>query len=244
MEKFSADNPSTSSIKISQPERGYRFAIDPLILAANVKVREHQKIIDIGCGCGVIPMILSSKSPFLKITGIEIQKELYMCAQKNINTYKLEKSINIIHDDIKNIDISDINGKADIIVSNPPYKKRGSGRLNHDSQKAIARHEITLDIDILFKHSSRLLKEKGKLYIIFPAQRFSDLISAMARYSFSQKFIRFVLTKKHSPAKRIILCAVKNGNNKCVVLPPFYTYEHENKFSKEYLSLRYRGGHL
>jgi tRNA1Val (adenine37-N6)-methyltransferase len=226
-----------SKIKIFQPEKGYRFSIDPFILAAHIEGTGNQKVIDIGCGCGIIPLILSLKSSALKITGIEIQKELYDCAKKNILTNKLENSINIIHGDIKNIDTSDINGKADIIVSNPPYKKKGSGRLNPDSQKAIARHEITLDIDMLFKCSGRLLKEKSRLYIIFPAQRLSDLVLTMEHYSFSPEFIRFVHTKKYSTAKRVILCAGKNSNSPCVVHPPFYIYEDENKFSKEYLSL-------
>ncbi len=237
LEKSSADNLVGSKIKIFQPEKGYRFSIDPFILAAHIEGTGNQKVIDIGCGCGIIPLILSLKSSALKITGIEIQKELYDCAKKNILTNKLENSINIIHGDIKNIDTSDINGKADIIVSNPPYKKKGSGRLNPDSQKAIARHEITLDIDMLFKCSGRLLKEKSRLYIIFPAQRLSDLVLTMEHYSFSPEFIRFVHTKKYSTAKRVILCAGKNSNSPCVVHPPFYIYEDENKFSKEYLSL-------
>jgi len=237
LEKSSADNSVGSRIKISQPEKGYRFSIDPFILAAHVEGIKNQKIIDIGCGCGIIPLILSLKSSALKITGVEIQKELYVCAKKNIITNKLENSINIIHGDIKNIDTSDTNGKADIIVSNPPYKKKGSGRLNPDSQKAIARHEITLDIDMLFKCSNKLLKEKGKLYIIFPTQRLSDLFLTMEHHTFSPEFIRFVHTKKDSIAKRVILCAGKNSNSPCVVHPPFYIYEHENKFSKEYLSL-------
>lgn len=237
LEKSSADNLLDSKIKISQPEQGYRFSIDPFILAAHVKGTKKQKVIDIGSGCGIIPLILSLKSSAFKITGVEIQKKLYVCAKKNIITNKLENIIHIIHGDIKNIDIADINGKADVIVSNPPYKKKGCGRLNPDSQKAIARHEITLDIDMLFKCSKRLLKEKGKLYIIFPAQRLSDLFLTMERYTFSPEFIRFVHTKKDSIAKRVILCAEKNSNSPCVVHPPFYIYEHENKFSKEYLSL-------
>ena len=237
LEKSSADNLLNSKIKISQPEQGYRFSIDPFILAAHVKGIKNHKVIDIGCGCGIIPLILSLKSSALKITGIEIQQELYVCAKKNIITNKLENRINIIHGDIKNIDTSDTNGEADIIVSNPPYKKKGSGRLNPDSQKAIARHEITLDIDILFKCSKKLLKEKGKLYIIFPAQRLSDIVLTMQHYAFSPEFIRFVHTKKHSFAKRVILCAVKNSNKPCRIHPPFYIYEHENKFSKEYFSL-------
>ena len=237
LEKSSADNSVGSKIKISQPEQGYRFSIDPFILAAHVKGIENQKVIDIGCGCGIIPLILSLKSSALKITGIEIQKELYACAKKNIITNKLENRINIIHEDIKNIHTSDIDGKADIIVSNPPYKKKGSGRLNPDSQKAIARHEITLDIDMLFRCSKELLTEKGRIYIIFPTQRLSDLFLTMERYTFFPEFIRFVHTKKDSTAKRVILSAGKNSNKPCEIRPPFYINENENKFSREYLSI-------
>ncbi len=237
MEKFTVDTLLDPGINISQPEKGYKFSIDPFILAAHVITTENEKIIDIGCGCGIISLILALKSPDLKITGIEIQEELYLCAQKNIRANKLENTINIIHQDIQNINSHDLKGKADIIVSNPPYKKRGSGRLNPDSQKAIARHEITLDIDMLFKCSSRLLKEKGKLYIIFPAQRLSDLILTMEQNRFFPEFIRFVHIKKKSRAKLMIVCAVKNSNHPHSVLSPFYIYERDNQFSNEYISL-------
>ena len=149
----------------------------------------------------------------------------------------METTINIIHGDINNIRPPDINGKTDIIVSNPPYKKKGSGRLNPDSQKAIARHEITFDIDMLFKCSSRLLKKKGKLYLIFPASRLTDLFSAMKCYKFSPDFIRFVHIKKKTSAKLVVLCAVKNSHHTCTVHPPFYIYEDDNKVSNEYISL-------
>jgi tRNA1Val (adenine37-N6)-methyltransferase len=237
LEKFSADNFLDPGIKLSQPENGYRFSFDPFILAAHVKVAGKKKIIDIGSGCGIISLLLAFKYPDSKITGVEIQKELYLCARKNIITNKLENIINIIHGDIKDIQHLDINGKVDIIVSNPPYKKRGSGRLNPGSQKAIARHEIFLDIDMLFKYSSRLLKEKGKLYLIFPASRLSDLFTAMNNYYFTPGFTRFVHIKKKDPAKLIILSVVKNSSQPCIVHPPFYIYTDDNKFSNEYISI-------
>ncbi len=238
MEKFTADNFLHSGIKrLSQPEKGYRFSIDPFILAAHIKNTDNKSILDIGCGCGVIPLILAIRSSGCKITGIEIQEELYLCAKKNIISNQLETAINIIHGDINNIHPADINGKTDIIVSNPPYKKKGSGRLNPDSQKAIARHEITLDIDMLFKCSSRLLKKKGKLYLIFPASRLAELLSVMEHNKFFPEFLRFVHITKNSPARFIILCAEKNSRHTCTVHPPFYLYEDDNKFSNEYISL-------
>ncbi len=204
--------------------------MDPFILAAHIQPTGFEKIIDVGCGCGIIPLILASRYPGLKIIGVEIQKELFQFARKNTISNKLANTIHIIHENIKNINISHINGKADIIVSNPPYKKKGTGRLNPDSQKAIARHEISLDIDLLFKCSDRLLKEQGRLYIIFPAQRLSDLILTMEQYKFTPDFIRFVHIKKKPEAGRGILSAQKNLGKPLTKPPPFYVFGFETNF--------------
>ncbi|MBU8912041.1 MAG: methyltransferase [Desulfobacterales bacterium] len=228
---------------MTQPENGYRFSMDPFILAAHIQpVSGIEKIVDIGCGCAIMPLILALRRPGLNIIGVEIQKELSGSARQNIINNRLESTIRIIHDDIKNIRLSDINGPADIIISNPPYIKKDCGRLNPDSQKAIARHEITLDIDKLFYCSNRLLQARGKLYIIFPADRLQDLILTMERYKFTPDFIRFVHIKKNSAAKRIILCAVKNSavknsSKSCFIHPPFYIYTSENRFTHEYISM-------
>ncbi|MCK5165089.1 MAG: methyltransferase [Desulfobacula sp.] len=237
MEKFSPDPFGGHEIKVSQPEKGYRFSMDPFILAAHIQPTGDEKIIDVGCGCAIMPLILAFRHPGLKIIGVEIQKELSGFANQNITANRMENKIRIIHKDIKSVKLSDISGQADIIVSNPPYKKKDSGRLNPDSQKAIARHEITLDIDLLLNCSTRLLKPKGRIYIIFPAERLSDLILTMERYKFSPDFIKFVYIQKNSAAKRVIICAVKNSSKPCIISPPLYIYASENQFSDEYVSL-------
>ncbi|WP_304511758.1 tRNA1(Val) (adenine(37)-N6)-methyltransferase [Desulfobacula sp.] len=242
MEKFSPDPFFNHEIKVSQPETGYRFSMDPFILAAHIQPAGIEKIVDIGCGCAIMPLILALRWPGLNIIGVEIQKELSGFARQNIIDNRLESTIRIIHEDINNIRVSDINGPAGIIISNPPYIKKDSGRLNPDSQKAIARHEITLDIDMLFYCSNRLLQTRGRLYVIFPADRLPDLVLTMERYKYTPDFIRFVHIKKNSAAKRVILCAmknsaVKNSDKPCVIHPPFYIYASENRFSHEYVSM-------
>ena len=237
LEKFSPDPLFSQKIKISQPENGYHFSMDPFILAAHVHPTGNEKIIDIGCGCAIMPLLLAFKNPGLNITGVEIQKELFKFARQNVIANNLESTIRIIHKDIKNLTLSDINGRTDMIISNPPYKKKGTGRLNLDSQKAIARHEITLDIELLFKCANKLLKKNGKVYLIFPAERLSDLLDAMEKYKFSLKFFRHIYIKKNELPKRFILCAVKDSDISCIVRPPLFIYASENKFSKEYTCL-------
>jgi tRNA1Val (adenine37-N6)-methyltransferase len=211
--------------------------MDPIILAAHIHPTRGEKIIDVGCGCGIMPLILASGYPGIKILGVEIQAELSRFARQNIITNHLENAIRIVHDDIQSIQLSGTNKPADTIISNPPYIKKNSGRLNPDCQKAVARHEITLDIDRLFHCANRLLKEKGKVYIIFPAERISDLILAMVRHQFSPDFLRFVHIKKDEAARRVILCSVKNSRRPCIIRPPLYIYTSENKFTDAYVSL-------
>lgn len=237
LEKFSADDAFIHRLSISQPEKGYRFSIDPLILSAHIHPKGNEKIMDLGCGCGIISLALAHQYPDIKITGIEIQEELYTFARQNVITNGFEKRIHILHDDIKNIKFAETETRADIIVSNPPYKKIGTGRLNPDRQKAMARHETTLDIDMLIECSSRLIKNQGSLFIIYPFDRLQDLTQALDRYDFFPEFIRYVHIKAGTKVSRVIVCAVKNGNRRCSLSPPLFIYTLDNKFTEEYISL-------
>lgn len=192
---------------------------------------------DIGCGSGIISLILAKRYPDLKITGIEIQEQLYTFARQNIIANHLEKNIQILHDNIKNIKFSETDTKADIIVSNPPYKKLGTGRLNPDSQKAMARHETAINVDTLVECACRLIRDQGLLYIIFPFDRLSDLTKALSRHRFFPEWIRHVHIKEGTKATRVVVRAVNNENRQCSLLPPFFFYTRENKFSEDYLSL-------
>jgi len=235
LEKSSVDD--VHQLNISQPEKGYRFSLDSLILAAHIQPKGNETVMDMGCGCGIISLILAQRYPNLKITGIEIQEELYDYARKNILANGFENSIHVLHQDIRTLQWSRIGTGADIIVSNPPYKKLGTGRMNPDPQKAMARHETGLSIDMLIECSSRLIRDQGLLCVIFPFDRFSDLALAMARHQFYPESIRLVHIKPGTKARRVIVRAVKNGSRQCSIPPPLFIYTPENKFTEDYLSL-------
>jgi tRNA1Val (adenine37-N6)-methyltransferase len=235
LEKFSVDD--VHQLNISQPEKGYRFSLDSLILAAHIHPKGNETVMDVGCGCGVISLILARRYPDLKITGIEIQEELYDFARKNILANGFEKNIRVFHEDIRTLQSGRIDTGVDIIVSNPPYKKLGTGRVNPDPQRAVARHETALSIDALVECSSRLISDQGLFFVIFPFDRLPDLSTALTRHQFYPEFIRPIHIKPGTKAKRVIVRAVKSPITQCSLPSPFFIYSPENKFTEEYLSL-------
>ncbi len=184
------------NIYIEQPKNGYRFSIDPIILVSDLNIEQNEKILDIGTGCGIMPLLIAAKFPKVQITAVELQKELAAVADNNIKENGLEDKIRLINGDIRQLKSLDMADKFDRIISNPPYKKRGSGRINSNSQKAIARHEIALTLDELILSASTLLKIDGILNLIYPAERLHELIETMQNSSIEPLEIKSIQTSE------------------------------------------------
>lgn len=235
LEKFTADSPLNRTIH--QPESGYRFTIDPFILASHVPTEHHQHIVDIGTGCGIIPLLIAWRCPTVTITGIEIQKELADYALKNAAAHNFEKSIEIINSDIITLLSDKCIKKADVIVSNPPYKKKGTGRINPDRQKAIARHEITLDMNQVFNAVDHILCRSGKFYLIYPADRLGEILSAACQHQMHLHFLRFVHPSPNEDAIRVVACFGKKSISPSQILHPLFLYDSKKRKTEAYLSM-------
>ncbi len=219
MEKYTAD-PLIKDLDILQPESGYRFSMDPVLLASHIHPMPHERILDIGCGCGVMPLILANNHLTVQVIGVEIQRELSAFAVTNINNNHLAHRITLLNEDIRHVFPADLGGAVDRIISNPPYKKASSGRINPDPQKAMARHDISLDLDTLFSCAARLLKPKGTITIVFPAGRLQDISDRMSAHAFGLECLKCIHTRKDRPAKRVLVSGKKNGKQPCRILPP------------------------
>ena len=171
------------------------------------------RILDIGCGCGIMSVILGYCFPLCHITGIEIQAELAKTASQNVFNNQLGHKVSIINQDINTIDCASAGGPFDLIVSNPPYKKHNTGRLNPDTQKAVARHEIAMDIEILTLKAADFLRQNGRLMIIFPFERLADIFKAVQPTAINPEWIRYVYTTPEKPPKRVIFSGRKKNNS-------------------------------
>lgn len=234
------DDLNLNGKKIIQNTDYFLFGMDSVLLANKVKVNEKQVVLDLGTGTSVIPVILSQKTNSKTIIGIELQKEMYDLAIKNVKYNDLEDKIKIFNLDLKDIGsirkkIIEISGKdtVDIIVSNPPYKEKGTGSENEKNIKYIARHEVKCSLEDVFLTSSKLLKSKGKLYLVHKPERLSDLITIGRKYNLELKNLTMLQPTKTKRPSLILLEYVFGGGNECKIDPVIFEYDENFNYTKE-----------
>jgi tRNA1Val (adenine37-N6)-methyltransferase len=222
-----------NTLSVKQPEKGYRFSIDALMLAHHVNPNRNQRILDLGTGCGIISLILARRFPDIKIYGIEIQESLARLAKFNIFENKLEDQIKVICADMKRIFPKDIEGPVDMVVVNPPFGKFGHSRFGHDMAKAAAKHEIFATLSDVIEFAGRVLKIFGSILVIYPAQRLTDLFCTLRTEKLEPKWFRTIHPRHHADANRIIVRAVKHGREGITIGSPLYVHGEDGSYMPE-----------
>ena len=200
------------SLEVIQPKSGYRFGFDAVFLSSFVngfiekKNRRKVMVADVGSGVGTISLILAFKNQNIKITAIENNKEYLNLAKENILNNHLDNRITIFNQNVFDID-HNINGKFDLVVSNPPYHLTDSN-FSKNNLKDISKRIV--DLEKWLKNCIGLLKNKGYLFLIFPADILDKVLNFIEISSGSFKIFPF-WPKQDSSAKRIILIAKKGG---------------------------------
>jgi tRNA1Val (adenine37-N6)-methyltransferase len=213
------------SLQILQKKKGYRFSIDAVLLSQFINVRKDEKVIDLGTGCGILPLILARTTQAGSFVGIEIQKELAEFARKNVILNHLDHRISILHQDFKELKASFLAGSFDVVISNPPYRQHRTGRTNPCLEKAVARHEIQSTIGDLIRITSYLLPAKGRFYLIFPALRTVDLLVALRGEKLEPKRLQFVYPRMGEEAKFILTESVKASGVSLKLMEPLILHE-------------------
>jgi len=205
-------------LRLIQSRTGYRFSIDAILLSEFVLIKPGDIVLDLGTGCGVIPLILLLTRPVRYALGMEIQSDMAYQAVRNASLNGFEHKMDIVRGDIRYPPLK--SSSVDVVVCNPPYRKIESGRVNPDQQKAIARHEILASIDDILETASRLLKAKGRLAIVYPVERLVDIVVRMRAYKLEPKRIRIVYPGPRSEAKFFLIEASLGGGGGLKILPP------------------------
>jgi len=212
-------------LQIIQKKKGYRFSVDTLLLSQFVRIRKNERVIDLGTGCGILPLLLSQSTRAHSFVGVEIQKGLVECAEKNVILNHLEDRISILKQDFRELKAIFRPGSFDVALSNPPYREFQTGRINPSTEKAIARHEIKGRLEDLISHASYLLPPKGRCYLIFPALRTVDLFLALRNGKLEPKRIQFVHPRVGEEAKFILTESIKASGVELKVMSPLILEE-------------------
>jgi tRNA1Val (adenine37-N6)-methyltransferase len=207
-------------LRIIQSQKGYRFSVDALLLADFVIVGDEDIVVDLGAGCGIISLFLAAQKEPGFIVGLELQDELVSQARRNVELNEFEEKIAIIQGDLRNPPLS--TGFADMVVCNPPYRTARSGRINPDVGKAIARHEIAVSLDAILAASTALLKRKGRLALIYPANRMAEIFTKMRRARLEPKRLQLVFPDSASEAKLALIEGRLQARPGLKVLAPIF----------------------
>ena len=219
---------------IVQDTQMFNFSLDSVLLPNFVTLNKNIKnILDIGCGNAPIPLILSTKTKAL-ITGVEIQKEVYNLACKSVKINNLENQINIINADINELYNQFETESFDVITCNPPFfKVSEKSNLNKSDYKTIARHEVKLNLDDIFKLSKKLLKNNGYVAIVHRPERLLDILESMKKYNIEPKKIQFIYPKTNMESNILLVEGKKNGNKGLKILPPIYTHLESGEYTEQ-----------
>jgi tRNA1(Val) A37 N6-methylase TrmN6 len=205
-------------LRLIQSRKGYRFSIDAVLLSEFVSIKQGDILVDLGTGCGIIPLAILLKRPIRHAYGLEIQPELADQAIRNARLNGFEKKMSVILGDIRHPPL--VPSSADVVICNPPYRKKESGRINPDPQRAIARHEIRASLDDVLGTARRLLRPKGRLAMIYPAVRLVDIMVRMRGFNLEPKRIRVIYPGMESEAKLFLIEAVVDGKGGVKLIGP------------------------
>lgn len=232
------DDLEFKNLKIIQNKNEFCFGMDSVLLSDFAKeIKNKSKILDLGTGTGILPILLSAKTENTIFFGIEIQEKMAEMATRSIKLNNLENRIKIINDDIKNLNNIFEKNSFDAVVTNPPYKKINSGLKNENEGKLISRHEIKCNLEDIIIASKNMLKDKGTLYMVHRPERIAEICEILRKYKMEPKKIRLVYPKINEEANLVLIKAVKNANKFLKIEKPLIVYKENGEYSDEILKI-------
>ncbi len=232
------DDLEFKNLKIIQNKNGFCFGIDSVLLVNFAKeIKKQSKILDLGTGTGIIPILLSGKVELKKAIGVEIQKDVASMAKRSVSLNNLDDKIEIINENVINIGKLYPKQYFDVVITNPPYKKMGTGIINESEAKIISRHEITANLEDFIKTARDMLKDKGEFFMVHRPERLVDIISLMRKFKIEPKKLRFVCPNKNKEPNMVLIKGIKNAKEFLKIEKNLYVYNEDGNYTDEILKI-------
>ena len=232
------DDLEFKNLKIIQNKDGFCFGIDSILLTDFAKnIKQNSKVIDLGTGTGIIPILLYGKTKNTKFVGVEIQPEVAEMANRSVKLNLLENNIEILNTNILELSKIYNRGSFDVVTTNPPYKKINTGVINENNKKLISRHEITASIEDFIRTASFLLKDLGEFYMVHRPDRLVDIFYEMRKNKIEPKKIKFIYPNKNKKTNLVLIKGIKNGKQFLEFENNLYVYNEDGNYTDEILKI-------
>lgn len=227
------DDLNRNGYQIIQNPSKFCFGMDAVLLSDFTTVKHGERVLDLGTGTGIIPILLEAKTKGKHFTGLEIQQESADMANRSVLLNKLEEKINIVHGDIKEASHIFQAASFDVVTTNPPYMNHSHGLVNPHVPKAIARHELLCSLEDVVRESAKVLRENGRFYMVHRPTRLVEIITLLHQYRLEPKRMRLVHPYVHKEPNMVLIEAIKGAKSMVKIQEPLVVYEDVNVYTKE-----------
>lgn len=217
---------------IQDPKR-FCFGMDAVLLSGFARAKKGERVLDLGTGTGIIPILMEAKTGAEDFTAIEIQEESADMARRSVLYNHLEEKIKVVTGDIK--DASKIFGASsfDIITTNPPYMIGDHGLSSASEPKAIARHEVLCTLEDILRESAKLLTPGGRFYMVHRPFRLAEIFSKMVEYKIEPKRMKLVYPYVDKEPNMVLIEGLRGGKSRLTVEKPLIVYKEAGVYTDE-----------
>lgn len=227
------DDLQRNHYRIIQDSDRFCFGMDAVLLSGFARAKEGDKVLDLGTGTGIIPILMEAKTKAFRLYGLEIQPDSADMARRSVKLNGLEKKIEIITGDIKEADSFFDAASFDVITCNPPYMTEHHGLTNPEAPKAIARHELLCTLEDVIRISSRLLKPGGNFFMVHRPFRLVDIMVLLREYKLEPKRMKLVYPFVDKEPNMVLIEANRGGRARMTVEKPLIVYKEPGIYTDE-----------
>ncbi len=227
------DDLQRNGLKIIQDPNRFCFGMDAVLLSGFASAPDGGRVLDLGTGTGIIPILMSAKTRAGELIGLEIQSESAEMAGRSVLLNDLQSKVKIVQGDIKEAGQIFDAASFDVVTSNPPYMINSHGLQNPDAPKAIARHEVLCDLEDVVMAAARCLKSGGKFYMVHRPFRLAEIMVIMHEYKVEPKRMQLVYPFVDKEPSMVLIEGARGGRSRITVEKPLIIYESPGKYTRE-----------